>query len=96
MGLGGIEPFDLVYVVNRRTAVDRLAAYFQVLEAFNGCVLAYSVSEFQGVVLPLSSEGSRDVKYHFGQRGTFRTAGGRDIEARAVESAKNLESRQEA
>src|SRR5690606_21153775 len=36
--------------------------------------------EFEGVLLPLSSEGSGDVKYHLGQRGTYRTAHGKEIE----------------
>ncbi len=48
--------------------------------------------EFQGVVLPLSSEGSGDVKYHLGQRGTFRTAGGRDIEVVLSANPSHLEA----
>src|SRR5262249_44800324 len=36
--------------------------------------------EFEGTLLPLSSEGSGDVKYHLGQRGTFRTRSGKSVE----------------
>ena len=36
--------------------------------------------EFQAVLLPLSAEGSGDVKYHLGQRGTFVTASGQEVD----------------
>lgn len=36
--------------------------------------------EFEGVLLPRSTEGSGDVKYHLGQRGIFETASGKQVE----------------
>jgi 2-oxoglutarate decarboxylase len=36
--------------------------------------------EFEGVLLPLSKEGSGDVKYHLGQSGTYETRAGKRVE----------------
>ncbi len=48
--------------------------------------------EFEGVVLPLSSEGSGDVKYHLGQRGVFETASGKRIEVILSANPSHLEA----
>jgi multifunctional 2-oxoglutarate metabolism enzyme len=48
--------------------------------------------EFEGVLLPLSVEGSGDVKYHLGQRGTYRTASGKDVEVVLSANPSHLEA----
>lgn len=48
--------------------------------------------EFEGVVLPLSTEGSGDVKYHLGQRGEFQTATGKRIEVLLSANPSHLEA----
>lgn len=48
--------------------------------------------EFEGVLLPLSAEGSGDVKYHLGQRGTYRTAHGKEIEVVLSANPSHLEA----
>jgi 2-oxoglutarate dehydrogenase E1 component len=48
--------------------------------------------EFEGTVLPLSSEGSGDVKYHLGQKGTFRTRAGREVEVWLSPNPSHLEA----
>jgi 2-oxoglutarate dehydrogenase E1 component len=48
--------------------------------------------EFEGVVLPLSSEGTGDVKYHLGQRGTFHTATGKSVEVVLSANPSHLEA----
>lgn len=48
--------------------------------------------EFEGVLLPLSREGSGDVKYHLGQRGTFRTRTGREVEVILSPNPSHLEA----
>jgi len=48
--------------------------------------------EFEGVLLPLSTEGSGDVKYHVGQRGRYTTRDGREIEVVLVANPSHLEA----
>lgn len=48
--------------------------------------------EFEGQLLPLSSEGSGDVKYHLGQRGTFRAAAGKEVEVALSANPSHLEA----
>ena len=48
--------------------------------------------EFEGVLLPLSTEGSGDVKYHLGARGRFTTADGREIEVVLAANPSHLEA----
>jgi 2-oxoglutarate dehydrogenase E1 component len=48
--------------------------------------------EFEGVLLPLSSEGSGDVKYHLGQRGTYRTQSGAEVEVILSANPSHLEA----
>ncbi|TAH39689.1 MAG: multifunctional oxoglutarate decarboxylase/oxoglutarate dehydrogenase thiamine pyrophosphate-binding subunit/dihydrolipoyllysine-residue succinyltransferase subunit [Planctomycetota bacterium] len=48
--------------------------------------------EFEGTVLPRSSEGSGDVKYHLGQRGVFTTASGQEVEVVLSANPSHLEA----
>ncbi len=48
--------------------------------------------EFEGVLLPLSTEGSGDVKYHRGQRGKFKTSTGREVEVVLSPNPSHLEA----
>ena len=48
--------------------------------------------EFEGVLLPLSKEGSGDVKYHLGQRGRYRTRGGDEVEVLLCANPSHLEA----
>ncbi|NOT30491.1 MAG: multifunctional oxoglutarate decarboxylase/oxoglutarate dehydrogenase thiamine pyrophosphate-binding subunit/dihydrolipoyllysine-residue succinyltransferase subunit, partial [Planctomycetes bacterium] len=48
--------------------------------------------EFEGTKLPLSSEGSGDVKYHLGQKGTFRTLTGKSVEVLLSPNPSHLEA----
>lgn len=48
--------------------------------------------EFEGVLLPLSTEGSGDVKYHLGQRGRYTTRAGREIEVVLAANPSHLEA----
>ena len=48
--------------------------------------------EFESVLLPLSAEGSGDVKYHLGQRGTYRSPGGAEIEIELSANPSHLEA----
>jgi 2-oxoglutarate dehydrogenase E1 component len=48
--------------------------------------------EFEGTQLPLSSEGSGDVKYHLGQRGTYRTRTGATVEVLLSPNPSHLEA----
>lgn len=48
--------------------------------------------EFEGVLLPLSSEGSGDVKYHLGQHGTYTTATGKKIDIILSANPSHLEA----
>lgn len=48
--------------------------------------------EFEGGLLPLSTEGSGDVKYHLGQRGVFRTREGREVEVVLSANPSHLEA----
>jgi 2-oxoglutarate dehydrogenase E1 component len=48
--------------------------------------------EFEGVLLPLSREGSGDVKYHLGQRGTFKTRTGQEVEIILSPNPSHLEA----
>jgi len=48
--------------------------------------------EFEGTLLPLSSEGSGDVKYHLGQRGKYRTRSGRVVEVLLSPNPSHLEA----
>ena len=49
-------------------------------------------SEFEGVLLPLSVEGSGDVKYHLGQHGTYKSASGKDVEVVLSANPSHLEA----
>ena len=48
--------------------------------------------EFEGVLLPLSQEGSGDVKYHLGQRGTYHTYRGKQVEVVLCANPSHLEA----
>ncbi len=48
--------------------------------------------EFQGVLLPLSTEGSGDVKYHLGQRGLYHTRNGRTVDVFLSPNPSHLEA----
>lgn len=48
--------------------------------------------EFEGVLLPLSTEGSGDVKYHLGQQGSYRCRDGREIEVILSANPSHLEA----
>lgn len=48
--------------------------------------------EFEGVLLPLSVEGSGDVKYHLGQRGTYRSVSGAEVEVILSANPSHLEA----
>lgn len=48
--------------------------------------------EFEGGLLPLSSEGSGDVKYHLGQKGIFQTREGNEIEVVLSANPSHLEA----
>ncbi len=48
--------------------------------------------DFEGVMLPLSSEGSGDVKYHVGQRGTYVTRHGKSVEVVLSANPSHLEA----
>ncbi|HEX6884910.1 MAG TPA: 2-oxoglutarate dehydrogenase E1 component, partial [Planctomycetota bacterium] len=48
--------------------------------------------EFEGTLLPLSSEGSGDVKYHLGQKGSFRTRAGKTVEVWLSPNPSHLEA----
>ncbi|MEZ6013654.1 MAG: multifunctional oxoglutarate decarboxylase/oxoglutarate dehydrogenase thiamine pyrophosphate-binding subunit/dihydrolipoyllysine-residue succinyltransferase subunit [Planctomycetota bacterium] len=49
-------------------------------------------SEFEGKLLPLSTEGSGDVKYHLGQRGVYRTRDGSEVEVLLSANPSHLEA----
>ncbi|MEM7311196.1 MAG: multifunctional oxoglutarate decarboxylase/oxoglutarate dehydrogenase thiamine pyrophosphate-binding subunit/dihydrolipoyllysine-residue succinyltransferase subunit [Planctomycetota bacterium] len=63
-----------------------------VLAGILGKSYAEIFREFEGVLLPLSTEGSGDVKYHRGQRGLFRTRGGREVEVLLSPNPSHLEA----
>ncbi|MAW60050.1 MAG: multifunctional oxoglutarate decarboxylase/oxoglutarate dehydrogenase thiamine pyrophosphate-binding subunit/dihydrolipoyllysine-residue succinyltransferase subunit [Planctomycetes bacterium] len=48
--------------------------------------------EFEGVLLPGEAEGSGDVKYHLGQRGTYVTPGGKEVEIILTANPSHLEA----
>lgn len=48
--------------------------------------------EFEGGLLPLSHEGSGDVKYHLGQKGIFKARDGREIEIELSANPSHLEA----
>ncbi len=48
--------------------------------------------EFEAVLLPLSTDGSGDVKYHLGQRGTYRSRGGSEVEVLLSANPSHLEA----
>ena len=48
--------------------------------------------EFEGVLLPLSAEGSGDVKYHLGQKGVFTTSDGIPVEVELSANPSHLEA----
>ncbi len=48
--------------------------------------------EFEGVLLPLSKEGSGDVKYHLGQRGIYTARSGRQVEVFLCANPSHLEA----
>lgn len=48
--------------------------------------------EFEAVLLPLSQEGSGDVKYHLGQRGAYHAADGREVEVVLSANPSHLEA----
>ncbi len=49
-------------------------------------------SEFEGSALPEMPEGSGDVKYHVGQRGTYRTPAGQEIAVILTANPSHLEA----
>ena len=48
--------------------------------------------EFEGGLLPLSTEGSGDVKYHLGQIGVFTTRSGQEVEIELSANPSHLEA----
>jgi len=48
--------------------------------------------EFEGVLLPLSKEGSGDVKYHLGQRGVYTTRTGKKVHVFLCANPSHLEA----
>lgn len=48
--------------------------------------------EFEGGLLPLSAEGSGDVKYHLGQKGIFTSRTGKEIEVVLSANPSHLEA----
>ena len=48
--------------------------------------------EFEGGLLPLSTEGSGDVKYHLGQVGIYRTRDGKEVEVSLSANPSHLEA----
>lgn len=48
--------------------------------------------EFEGVLLPGEQEGSGDVKYHLGQRGTYTTPDGQEVEIILAANPSHLEA----
>lgn len=48
--------------------------------------------EFEGVLLPGESEGSGDVKYHLGQRGSYTTPEGKEVEIILAANPSHLEA----
>lgn len=48
--------------------------------------------EFEGVLLPGEAEGSGDVKYHVGQRGTYVTPTGKEVEIILTANPSHLEA----
>ena len=48
--------------------------------------------EFEGVLLPLSTEGSGDVKYHLGQQGIYQTRDGKRVEVFLSPNPSHLEA----
>ncbi|MCP3917323.1 MAG: multifunctional oxoglutarate decarboxylase/oxoglutarate dehydrogenase thiamine pyrophosphate-binding subunit/dihydrolipoyllysine-residue succinyltransferase subunit [bacterium] len=63
-----------------------------VLANIMGKSYAQVFREFEAVLLPLSTEGSGDVKYHLGQRGTYHTQTGRDVEVILSANPSHLEA----
>ena len=49
-------------------------------------------TEFEGVLLPIETEGSGDVKYHVGQRGTYTTRSGQTVELELCANPSHLEA----
>lgn len=48
--------------------------------------------EFEGVLLPWSTEGSGDVKYHLGQQGIYETKSGKQVEIFLSPNPSHLEA----
>ncbi|MFQ5748041.1 MAG: multifunctional oxoglutarate decarboxylase/oxoglutarate dehydrogenase thiamine pyrophosphate-binding subunit/dihydrolipoyllysine-residue succinyltransferase subunit [Planctomycetota bacterium] len=48
--------------------------------------------EFEGVLLPVATEGSGDVKYHLGQKGVYQTPAGREVEVILSANPSHLEA----
>ena len=63
-----------------------------VLANIMGKSLEQIFSEFEGVLLPLSQEGSGDVKYHLGQRGIYVTPAGQEVEVVLSANPSHLEA----
>lgn len=57
-----------------------------------GKSLAKLFSEFEGYVDPSTTQGSGDVKYHLGARGTHRNAGGKEITVSVAPNPSHLEA----
>ena len=63
-----------------------------VLANIMGKSRAQIFSEFEGVLLPLSQEGSGDVKYHLGQMGTYNTYRGKEVTVVLCANPSHLEA----
>ncbi|MDF1797947.1 MAG: multifunctional oxoglutarate decarboxylase/oxoglutarate dehydrogenase thiamine pyrophosphate-binding subunit/dihydrolipoyllysine-residue succinyltransferase subunit [Planctomycetota bacterium] len=63
-----------------------------VLANIMGKSLEQIFSEFEGVLLPLSQEGTGDVKYHLGQRGKYVTPDGFEVEVTLSANPSHLEA----
>ncbi len=63
-----------------------------VLTNIVGKSLGKLFTEFEGYIDPESTQGSGDVKYHLGQRGTFRSRHGEEITVELAANPSHLET----
>jgi 2-oxoglutarate dehydrogenase E1 component len=63
-----------------------------VLAHILGKPLTKIFAEFEGYIDPESTQGSGDVKYHLGERGTFRTPEGTEITVELASNPSHLEA----
>jgi len=63
-----------------------------VLTTVVGKPVAEIFAQFEGELDPASTQGSGDVKYHLGARGTYRTSAGRDVLVSVSPNPSHLEA----